>query len=64
MVIKMINKLIQFDLDEKLFREYYYLEKTAKNIQDFKLKYQDDAYNLNIVLNPEILQTHSLEEDY
>ena len=60
----MINKLIQFDLDEKLFREYYYLEKTAKNIQDFKLKYQDDAYNLNIVLNPEILQTHSLEEDY
>ena len=56
---KMINKLIQFDLDEKLFREYYYLEKTAKNIQDFKLKYQDDAYNLNIVLNPEILQTHS-----
>lgn len=64
MVIKMINKLIQFDLDEKLFREYYYLEKTAKNIQDFKLKHQDDAYNLNIVLNPEILQTHSLEEDY
>ena len=64
MVIKMINKLIQFDLDEKLFREYYYLEKTAKNIQDFKLKYQDDVYNLNIVLNPEILQTHSLEEDY
>ncbi len=62
MVIKMINKLIQFDLDEKLFREYYYLEKTAKNIQVFKLKYQDDAYNLNIVLNPEILQTHSLEE--
>ena len=60
----MINKLIQFDLDEKLFREYYYLEKTAKNIQDFKLKYQDDVYNLNIVLNPEILQTHSLEEDY
>ena len=64
MVIKMINKLIQFDLDEKLFREYYYLEKTAKNIQDFKLKYQDDAYNLNIALNPEILQTRSLEEDY
>ena len=38
MVIKMINKLIQFDLDEKLFREYYYLDKTSKNIHEFKLK--------------------------
>ena len=60
----MIQKLIQFDLDEKLFREYFYLNKTNKNIQDFKLRHRDDAYNLNIVLNPEILQTHSLEEDY
>lgn len=33
MVIKMINKLIQFDLDEKLFREYYYLEKQLKTFK-------------------------------
>ena len=60
----MIQQLIKFDQDELLFREYYYLDKTTHNIKQFKEKYQHDLGNLNLVLYPETLQKHSLEQDF
>lgn len=58
---QLLKELMKWQKDEQLFKEYYEMPKTAKNMMLFYKKHKNDLYNTSIVVNPEILSS-TLEE--
>ncbi|WP_295251748.1 AraC family ligand binding domain-containing protein [uncultured Catenibacterium sp.] len=60
-ILEMLEK---YNEDEKLFKEFYYMEKNPLNIQKFKEKYKHQEEDINTVLAPSKLPSNRREDDF
>lgn len=60
-ILEMLEK---YNEDEKLFKEFYYMEKNPLNIQKFKEKYKHQEEDINTVLAPNKLPSNRRENDF
>ena len=58
----LIQELNTWEYDEKIFREYYFMEKTPENISRFAARHSDHKKEVEWAQNPESIYTHSRED--
>ena len=61
---EIITELYQWQYDEKIYREYYFMEKTPEKTADFLKKYADNNTEANWAVDPEDINEHIKEEEF
>ena len=60
----LIQELNTWEYDEKIFREYYFMEKIPKNISGFAARHSDHKKEVEWVQNPKKVNAHSREDAF
>lgn len=60
----LIQELNTWEYDEKIYREYYFMEKTAEKIEKFKACHSDHKQETEWLLQPELMNEHAREEQF
>ena len=61
---EIIAQLHQWQYDEKLYREYFFIDKTPEKMAEFQRKYADHSTEANWAVNPDTLNRHAKEEEF
>ena len=61
---EIITELYQWQYDEKLYQEYYFMEKTPEKTAEFLKKYADHSIEANWAVDPENFDEHEKEEEF
>lgn len=59
-----LDKLEQWDEDELIYREYYYLSKNQDSLDSFRIRHADAPSYLKIALFPDEISSFREEEDF
>ena len=60
----LIQELNTWEYDEKIFREYYFMEKIPKNISGFAARHSDHKKEVEWVQNPKKVNAQSREDAF
>lgn len=60
----LIQELNTWEYDEKIFREYYFMEKTSGNISGFAARHSDHKKEVEWAQNPKKVNVHSREDTF
>lgn len=60
----LIQELNIWEYDEKIYREYYYMEKTPEKVENFREHHSDHKQELEWAQDPERINSHSSEEEF
>lgn len=61
---EIIAQLNQWQYDEKIYREYFFIDKTPEKMAEFQRKYADHSTEANWAVNPDTLNRHAKEEEF
>ena len=60
----LIQELNTWEYDEKIYREYYFMEKTSGNISGFAARHSDHKKEVEWAQNPKKVNVHSREDTF